>query len=165
MQWRDIAQSPVRVATSHILLQTAIECVLRDTDSWDEGSGSTAQFTCQLYAQAAYINRGCQNSIYCSINLVNQRLTQPQTQSTFPMAPSIADSTATPVVPIAKDTAPAVKSPLENEPLKLSGSLELFDSFDVTTVIGREFPTANLKEWLHAPNSDELLRDLAITSN
>lgn len=80
------------------------------------------------------------------------------------MAPSIADSTPTPVVPIAKDTVPAVDSP-QREPLKLRGSLDSFDSFDVTTVIGREFPTANLKEWLSAPNSDELLRDLAITSN
>lgn len=80
------------------------------------------------------------------------------------MAPSIADSTPTPVVPIAKDTAPAVDSP-QRQPLKLSGAIDSFDSFDVTTVIGREFPTANLKEWLDAPNSDDLLRDLAITSN
>lgn len=80
------------------------------------------------------------------------------------MAPSIADSAPTPVVPIAKDTVSAVESP-HRKPLELSGALEPFDSFDVTTVIGREFPTVNLKEWLHAPNSDELLRDLAITSN
>lgn len=38
------------------------------------------------------------------------------------------------------------------------------ENFDVTPVIGREFPTASLAEWLRAPNSDELLRDLAITS-
>lgn len=49
------------------------------------------------------------------------------------------------------------------EPVKLSGVLDEYKSFDVTPVIGREFPTANLKEWLEAPNSDELLRDLAIT--
>ncbi|KAK4234030.1 hypothetical protein C8A03DRAFT_18999 [Achaetomium macrosporum] len=48
-------------------------------------------------------------------------------------------------------------------PLKLSGALEPYESFDVTPVIGREFPTANLVEWLNAPNSDDLLRDLAIT--
>ncbi|KAL1953132.1 hypothetical protein VTO42DRAFT_3567 [Malbranchea cinnamomea] len=52
---------------------------------------------------------------------------------------------------------------LLREPLKLSGVLDKFESFDVTPVLGREFPTANLKEWLRAPNSDELLRDLAIT--
>lgn len=50
------------------------------------------------------------------------------------------------------------------EPLKLSGALDSYESFDVTPVIGREFPTANLVEWLDAPNSDELIRDLAITS-
>ncbi|GME42246.1 Taurine catabolism dioxygenase TauD/TfdA [Neofusicoccum parvum] len=49
------------------------------------------------------------------------------------------------------------------EPLKLSGVLDQYESFDVTPVIGREFPNAKLKEWLEAPNSDELIRDLAIT--
>jgi len=50
------------------------------------------------------------------------------------------------------------------EPLKLSGALDQYSSFDVTPVIGREFPQASLAEWLKAPNSDELIRDLAITS-
>ena len=61
--------------------------------------------------------------------------------------------------------APTVtpKPVLKKEPLRLKGSLDAFDSFDVTPIIGREFPSANLKEWLHAPNSDELLRDLATT--
>jgi hypothetical protein len=64
--------------------------------------------------------------------------------------------------------APAVQKPLtENEhiaPLKLSGALDHFESFDVTPIIGREFIGVNLAKWLRAPNSDELLRDLAITS-
>lgn len=50
------------------------------------------------------------------------------------------------------------------EPLHLSGALEAFKYFDVTPVIGREFENVDLAEWLRAPNSDELLRDLAITS-
>ena len=50
------------------------------------------------------------------------------------------------------------------EPLKLSGALDQYAAFDVTPVIGREFPEASLAEWLKAPNSDELIRDLAITS-
>jgi hypothetical protein len=50
------------------------------------------------------------------------------------------------------------------EPLELKGVLDQYESFDVTPVIGREFKDVNLKEWLDAPNSDELLRDLAITS-
>ena len=50
------------------------------------------------------------------------------------------------------------------EPLKLKGILDQYDSFDVTPVIGREFKNVDLAEWLKASNSDELLRDLAITS-
>lgn len=50
------------------------------------------------------------------------------------------------------------------EPLKLSGALDKFESFDVTPVIGREYANVDLVEWLRAPNSDELIRDLAITS-
>ncbi|THV48223.1 hypothetical protein BGAL_0261g00130 [Botrytis galanthina] len=48
-------------------------------------------------------------------------------------------------------------------PLKLSGALDKFESFDVTPIIGREYVGVNLAEWIHAPNSDYLLRDLAIT--
>ena len=50
------------------------------------------------------------------------------------------------------------------EPLKLSGALDKYESFDVTPVIGREFVDTDLAELLRAPNSDELIRDLAITS-
>jgi hypothetical protein len=71
-----------------------------------------------------------------------------------------------------EDSAPAVQEPkpepkLETnhkEPLKLSGALDHFESFDVTPTIGREFVGVNLAKWLRAPNSDELIRDLAITS-
>jgi hypothetical protein len=50
-------------------------------------------------------------------------------------------------------------------PLKQSGSLDKFDSEDVTPVIGREFPSANIvDDFLNAPDGDALLRDLAITS-
>jgi hypothetical protein len=65
---------------------------------------------------------------------------------------------------------PAVQLPIQTKslsavkPLETHGSLESFESFDVNPIIGREFPKANLVEWLNAPNSDELLRDLAITS-
>ena len=53
---------------------------------------------------------------------------------------------------------------VHKEPLKPTGVLDKYDQFDVTPIIGREFTTANLKEWLEAPNSDELIRELAITS-
>ncbi|KAL1845413.1 hypothetical protein VTK73DRAFT_565 [Phialemonium thermophilum] len=78
---------------------------------------------------------------------------------------------------LAKQEGTAAQSPAElddeeqlpklevnhKEPLKLSGALDAFKSFDVTPVIGREFVDVDLAEWLRAPNSDELLRDLAIT--
>ena len=64
--------------------------------------------------------------------------------------------------------APAVQAPSvesqHKEPLKLSGALDHFESFDVTPTIGREFIGVNLAKWLKAPNSDALIRDLAITS-
>jgi hypothetical protein len=50
------------------------------------------------------------------------------------------------------------------KPLKLKGILEPLKQFLVTPTVGTEFPEANLVEMLRAPNSDELLRDLAITS-
>ncbi|KAJ5372025.1 alpha-ketoglutarate-dependent sulfonate dioxygenase [Penicillium concentricum] len=68
------------------------------------------------------------------------------------MAPSLTTETAVPIAP-----GPG------RAPLKLSGALDAFESFDVTPVIGREFPNASLKDFLCAPNSDDLLRDLAIT--
>ena len=78
------------------------------------------------------------------------------------MAPSLVDTTTDPVVPIVEDKI-TLKG-LERTPLKPSGALDAFESFDVTPVIGHEFPNASLKDFLRAPNSDDLLRDLAITS-
>lgn len=48
--------------------------------------------------------------------------------------------------------------------VKSTGILDQYENFDVTPVIGREFPHANLVSWLQAPNSDDLLRELALTS-
>jgi len=49
-------------------------------------------------------------------------------------------------------------------PSELGGHLKEYRSFKSTPVIGTEFPEANLAEWLTASNSDDLIRDLAITS-
>lgn len=54
--------------------------------------------------------------------------------------------------------------PLIKEPLKYKGLLDPFNSYHVTPLIGTEFPDANVVDWLKAPNSDELLQDLAVTS-
>lgn len=52
---------------------------------------------------------------------------------------------------------------LAREPLKKGNSIDHLEYVDVTPIIGREYSTARLKEMLDAPNSDEQLRDLAIT--
>lgn len=100
------------------------------------------------------------------------------------MSPS-ATEVAVPVVESGKETVPTKEqetksngyevgaTPLETlpkletghkEPLKLSGALDYFQQFEVTPIIGREFVDVDLAAWIQAPNSDELLRDLAITS-
>lgn len=51
------------------------------------------------------------------------------------------------------------------EPLKPSGALDKFTFEESTPVIGREYPKVNLvDDIINAPNADELIRDLAITS-
>jgi hypothetical protein len=74
------------------------------------------------------------------------------------MATSTLTTTAT------KYNGITAQSGYPREPLQLKGVLDAYESFDVTPVIGREFVDVNLKEWLRAPNSDDLIRDLAITS-
>jgi hypothetical protein len=97
---------------------------------------------------------------------------------TLKMAPSITEAITNtaeqihekvvPQKPIVegqhKESSDSVAQGNHREPLKLSGALDKFESFDVTPIIGREFVDVNLAEWIKAPNSDELLRDLAITS-
>ena len=50
------------------------------------------------------------------------------------------------------------------QPSELGGHLKEYRSFKSTPIIGTEFPEASLAEWLTASNSDDLIRDLAITS-
>lgn len=49
-------------------------------------------------------------------------------------------------------------------PIKPTGALDHLEQVDLTPVIGREFPTANLVDILNAPNADELLTELAYLS-
>lgn len=71
-------------------------------------------------------------------------------------------ATATETIPIRTDAAANYNN--SRASLRLTGALDKYKSFNVTPVIGQEFPEASLKEWLEAPNADELLRDLAVTS-
>ena len=62
-----------------------------------------------------------------------------------------------------EDVGSEEQHPQHREPLQLRGVLDGEAHFEVTPIIGREYPSARLKEWLTASNSDDLLRDLAIT--
>lgn len=57
------------------------------------------------------------------------------------------------------DTTPS----LRQQPLKRGSSIDHLEYVDVSPIIGREYPTASLKQIIDAPNADEQLRDLAIT--
>jgi hypothetical protein len=48
--------------------------------------------------------------------------------------------------------------------VKSTGSLDQYEHIEVTPAIGREYPHVNLVSLLQAPNSEELLRELALTS-
>jgi hypothetical protein len=79
------------------------------------------------------------------------------------MAPSVLEAVQDIPVQVKKNLSKSVTR--NSAPLELSGALDKYESFDVTPVIGREFRGVDLAEWLRAPNSDELIRDLAITGN
>lgn len=82
------------------------------------------------------------------------------------VAQSPASPTSVPVKTTAR-TIPEIKKSIAGitqsasfpEPLTYSGSLDNYDSSDVTSVIGREFPKLQLSEIL---NDDAKIRDLAI---
>lgn len=86
------------------------------------------------------------------------------------MAPPSADIQTAPTVSpvhtkariipeLKKSVAGLTQSASFPAPLEYSGSLDHYDSFDVTSVIGREFPKLQLSEILH---DDQKIRDLAI---
>ncbi|KAF7919548.1 uncharacterized protein EAE98_009388 [Botrytis deweyae] len=80
------------------------------------------------------------------------------------MAPAATEAQSAPVVSLNKGNDNIkTESTSQEKWVKSTGVLDQFESFDVTPVIGREFPDVNLVEWLQAPNADELLRELALT--
>ncbi|KAJ9652641.1 hypothetical protein H2198_008121 [Neophaeococcomyces mojaviensis] len=50
-----------------------------------------------------------------------------------------------------------------SEPLRYSGSLDQFSSFDSTPAIGRQFDTLQIRDILSHPESDRLISDVAYT--
>lgn len=77
------------------------------------------------------------------------------------MAPSAVEvqTAADAVLLPGKAAAPSTKSWV-----KSTGVLDQFEHIELTTVIGREYPNADVAAWLQAPNSDELIKELALTS-
>jgi alpha-ketoglutarate-dependent taurine dioxygenase len=53
-------------------------------------------------------------------------------------------------------------SKLRREPLKPTGCLDNYHYFEVTPRVGRQYTDLNLSDLVHAPNSDELIRELAV---
>lgn len=90
------------------------------------------------------------------------------------MSPSVAIQPAESYLPVDVKSNGKVHSngnaATENssfpKPLRKTGALDSKFKFDeITPVIGREYPTANIvDDLLNGQNGDELLRDLAITS-
>jgi len=53
-------------------------------------------------------------------------------------------------------------SKLRREPLKPTGCLDHYHYFEVTPRVGRQYTDLNLRDLVHAPNADELIREFAI---
>lgn len=79
-------------------------------------------------------------------------------------------TTTTQTVPPPSSTPAPHTSPTDagslslrgREPLKQTGALDHFSSFEVTPVIGREYADLQLSALLAADNSDALIRELAV---
>ncbi len=75
------------------------------------------------------------------------------------------------MAPSATEVQPQVDNPIHPAKgaaakpwVKSTGILDQYEYFEVTPIIGREYPHANLVTWFKAPNSDDLLRELALIS-
>lgn len=79
------------------------------------------------------------------------------------MAPVATETLPAQLQAGSKKTIPTTTS--YPKPLKLTGILDQYESFEVTPAIGREYPHLQIKDLLDAPNSDELLRELAIITS
>ena len=75
------------------------------------------------------------------------------------MAPSVDTKHDT---AIPRDDIKATSKVNHREPLKVSGVLPT-NYFEVTPVIGREYPDVQLSQLMNSPQRDAYLRDLAIT--
>ncbi len=77
------------------------------------------------------------------------------------MAPSATAAEAQTSVPIHPGKTAAVAA---TKPVQATGALDSHEHIELTPVIGREYPNLNLVALLQAPNSEELLKELALIS-
>ena len=54
--------------------------------------------------------------------------------------------------------------PRRTRPVTYTGLLDAWNSYDSTPAIGREFSNLQVVDLLRASNSDEVIKDLAVTS-
>lgn len=96
-------------------------------------------------------------TVPAELSLFNQINTADLHQDMSPSAILVEQQDA----PIISDiTNGGVKNlPSTRAPLINSGSLDVYESFDVTNIIGKEFPNLQLSEIVH---DDDKIRDLAI---
>lgn len=86
----------------------------------------------------------------------------PSSQSPLPSPPSLNKPLKSPLmIPQVKRTAGGMtQTPSFPAPLQYSGTLDAYESFDVASVTGREFPKLQLTEIL---GDDAKVRNLAVT--
>lgn len=107
-----------------------------------------------------------------SLEFALQFRISPSIESTIPtsinssriMAPSATEVEAQTPIAIHPGKLEAASSTAKFSPVKSNGSLDKYEHFESTPIIGREYPKLNLVELLQAPNSEELLKELALTS-
>jgi hypothetical protein len=79
------------------------------------------------------------------------------------MAPSVDSTPATSADSEGQNQSLKTNGKVTHKkPLSASGALSS-NYFDVTSVIGREYPDVQISELMDSPRRDEYIRDLAIT--
>ena len=72
--------------------------------------------------------------------------------------------TLLPILRIMGSLPELSKSSPSYPPFDNAGTLDDVKQVHVTPCLGSEFKDVDVTEWLRAPNSDDILRDLALTS-
>lgn len=80
------------------------------------------------------------------------------------MAPVATETASQPGTVQSKKLDGPAQSTQYPRPLQLTGVLDKYVFEETTPVIGREYPSLPLKDFLTADNADELFREIAIIS-